>query len=862
MNPGNEPPEIPSFKPPTGQPDEKKGGGMVPSSAKPTPSSGFKFPGFGGGSTGASKAFSAPNLKVRGLGGGGATVMDRLKNLRKKDLIFIGAGLCTLGMAPLAEHLLMSPEEQSAKLQEGFNSQQGPLFQDGSSVYEPGNGVGSPGGLVGQGQDVITPLNVRDPSNLIMSPGAQKKADAVASATAPPPPSAPAKESDWKDVLRDSAKSGAGKAVSQAAKLPKPNVKMAGAIRGLSALGGGGGGTGAALKLDPLSARGVPNTAAGSNALTRSQATPGFRGATSRSGASSGAGEDLRAAGARQSDIFNKGGGASAALDAASREAIPTGGASSGGGGRPGEGGESKNPGGNSHKDNKSLGESLAFLRQKMEMEKSLDLKWERKKWNEFGRQKMLEESAIKLGFDMFGKIAEKTVVAGIGDWFDQMRQGGPDPTYECKGDRIPGGVVRGTKGSLARQGFILKPGGWVVFGDKADPIGKCVTVGDPAGPGTGDQYERPPGSIAGPPASEHTARVTGGLAASYAKVCTSGAPGYLGTDLCSQLSDMQGYVQVHMGKAEDKKNEAQRTIGAAYKLMENQLAGLKLGQGGTAATVGVPTQQGGAVPADAPLPKYLAVANPAVDSLKTPPADEPTAVKTNLAAKTSLTSAKTDAYEKAVGAAQGGGCGQGAGGTLAVACKAKTDATSQAADVAQNLTAATAQLGEATQSIADGRKAVGDMTPKAGLAGGHVTTFQSFQRDAMAAFQGIEGEVATAKRHWENANKVNDTRVVTAKTAFEGGLTATEGLFAPDAAGGVVAHLDKWVEATPAVPPPAGKTAVMAVAENYAAIQAQHAAVVKGDASARQAVQAAEQPLTTAEAKVKECLPTFECTP
>lgn len=431
MNPGNDHPEIPSLKPAAGNPEEKKGTGLTPS-AKPAPSSsGFKFPGFGGAPSGASKAFSAPNLKVRGLGGG-ATVMERLKNLRKKDLIFIAAGLCTLGTAPLAEHLLMSPDEQTAKLDGGFGSSS-PVFGGGDAqVAETGYGVGSPGGLVGQGQDIITPLNVRDPSNLIMSPGAQKKADAVVAP--PPPPTGPSKgESDWKDVLRDTAKSGAGKAVAQAPR-PKPNVgKMAGAIRGLSALGGGGGGTGASLKLDPLSASNVPNRAASSGALTRSQATPGFRGVTSRSNASSGADEALRAAGSKQSDIFNKGGGAAAALDAASREAIPTGGASGGSGGRPGEGGETKNPGGNSHKDNKSLGESLAFLRQKMEMEKSLDLKWERKKWNEFGRQKMLEEKGIGLAFDMFGKFAEKAFINPLADAVGQAVAGGGDQIgWEC----------------------------------------------------------------------------------------------------------------------------------------------------------------------------------------------------------------------------------------------------------------------------------------------------------------------------------------------------------------------------------------------------------------------------------------------
>ncbi|TBR23897.1 hypothetical protein EPO15_05110 [bacterium] len=313
-------------------------------------------------------------------------------------------------------------------------------------------------------------------------------------------------------MLRDSAKGGASKAAAQAPR-PRPNVgKMAGAIRGLSALGGGGGGTGASLKLDPLSASGVPNRAAGSNALTRSQATPGFRGATSRSGASSGAGEDLRAAGARQSDIFNKGGGAAAALDSASREAIPAGGAGSSGG-RPGEGGETKNPGGNSQKDNKSLGESLAFIRQKMEMEKALDLKWERKKWNEFGRQKMMEESALKLGFDMFGKFAEKAFINPLADAVGQAVAGGGGSQVGWECTMTGGGVSKFSKGEVAARGWEVRPNGDLISkgGQGAGagaPLGKCkeAVVGSSNAGGDGTTTDRRDGSGVKAPGADQMA--------------------------------------------------------------------------------------------------------------------------------------------------------------------------------------------------------------------------------------------------------------------------------------------------------------------------------------------------------------------
>jgi len=443
MNPdSNDSPKIPSFKPTRKSEDEKKGaGGPLSGLGKPAGgtsgtggsgaanplsslgkssvgskgtslpstggSGGFKFPGFSGGKKGAGAG--AAGMRIRGMSGGGGSLMDRLKNLRRKDLMFIGAGLATLMMAPVAEHFMMTPEENVGALEEGFDSK-GPLFPDGSTVYESGTGGFSPGGLVGSGTDVITPLNVRDPSALVMGPGAKQKPEAVVT---PPPVASSSSSNDdssaskWKDALAESAKSGVREAVRKSPKLPRPSVKMQGALRGLSALSGSSKGGGASFKLPGLSASNVPNSARGSNSLTRSQAAPGFRGAARRSNASGSGLEGLRGAAGRQADMFSQAGNAGDGLQTAANVALPF----PGGGGRGGFGGPGgndsggKNPGGNQIKENKQLGESLEFLRRKMEQDKRIGLKWKKKEWNQFGRQKALEEGAIKLAFDAFGKI-------------------------------------------------------------------------------------------------------------------------------------------------------------------------------------------------------------------------------------------------------------------------------------------------------------------------------------------------------------------------------------------------------------------------------------------------------------------------
>ncbi|MFH2202140.1 MAG: hypothetical protein ABIJ96_03410 [Elusimicrobiota bacterium] len=497
----NENPKIPSFKPT--KKEEKKGAGPLSSLGKPTganpPSSGIKWPGLGKGS---------PKMKVRGLPGG-ATIVDRLKNLRRKDMGFIAAGLSVLMMAPVAEHFMMTPQEEKGALTGGFD-QKGPLFPDGTTIYENGTGGFSPGSLIGAGTDVITPLNVRDPAALVMGPGATQKPAATASPATEPPP----KESNWKDALSQAATRGA-KQATKSAKLPKPNVKMAGALRGLSALSGSSHGGGSSYTPPGLSAANVPNKARGSNSLTRSQAVPGYNGAARRSNSSSGSPESLRNSAGRQGDMFNQG-GAATALDNASKTQIP-GGGQGGGGGGPSNGAGGKSPGGSNVKESKSLGESLEFMRLKMEQEKALALKWKIKEWNTFGRQKMMEEKVIGMAMDGFkeafvtplGKAmgnlfsgalnpdsaAAKGAVCYIqGDHISYTNKG--DSVYFCKGNTI----YENVKGSIS------------IKNDKCVSCKNLGSGGEAGAAGEGEGEQTPTTTIGGHSGQNQYNVVLGGL--------------------------------------------------------------------------------------------------------------------------------------------------------------------------------------------------------------------------------------------------------------------------------------------------------------------------------------------------------------
>lgn len=417
----------PAFRQEKGEKDEDRGGAVVPDLSRP----GETLPSWPGASKPGGRSPSIPFLG--GGTGSQGSLAQKLKSLKPKDLAFIAAGLAVLVMVPLAEFMISSPEEEAGTLRQGFD-QKGPMFPDGSAPYEDGLQGIAPGGLVGQGSDVVTPLNVRDPTALIMSPGSAAPQKPALSET-PPARQPPKDEADWRSALPNAAGRGARAGARAAPKLPKPNAKLAGALADWrSVLSGAKGGGGPSFKLEAPNSKGLFSSPAAGTNIVRTQAIPGFRGG-GRSMAGGGFGPGLFGDGR-----FGPGPTPNSGAADTWAGGISMGGGGFGdAGGRPSTGDGRKNPGGNSTNDQKSLGESLAFLRAKMEMEKAVDLKWAKRKYDELERKKMLEQIAAQTAsqaalkvLDSLLKMLEEAAKGGKGDG------GGGDPAGG--GDTAGGG--------------------------------------------------------------------------------------------------------------------------------------------------------------------------------------------------------------------------------------------------------------------------------------------------------------------------------------------------------------------------------------------------------------------------------------
>lgn len=357
-----------------------------------------------------------PQVKVRGLEAG-VTLFDRLKQFKKKDLAFILAGLGTLFMAPLAEHFMMSPEGGDATLGAGFGGKGGGsgngIFGSGGSVnpYETGVNGQAPGSAIGGGSDVITPLNVRDPSALVMGPGATQQPPTNSVAPVTPPPTAPAarSDSDLKDALAASARGASAGAHAAKAVLPMPKVALSGSnLRGLGAASGG---SSASASGGPISSAGIASgkANAGGGGLNMVHAAPGYAGVGKRGQSAGGSGlENLKAAGDKAGDVMNRGAAANA-LDTAASQGIPAGGGNFAGAGQGGAGGGDKPDSGNQSKDSKSTGESLEFLKQKAMQDAKIAL-WAKEQ--EAGDNKL---EMLKLRNSMAEAIAGK-IGGAVGD--------------------------------------------------------------------------------------------------------------------------------------------------------------------------------------------------------------------------------------------------------------------------------------------------------------------------------------------------------------------------------------------------------------------------------------------------------------
>ncbi|OGR97932.1 MAG: hypothetical protein A2V88_15000 [Elusimicrobia bacterium RBG_16_66_12] len=272
---------------------------------------------------------------------------------------------------------------------------------------------------------MITPLNVRDPSALVMGPGAAQQPPTNSALPATPPASSSRSDSDLKDALAASAR-GIGAAAKKAS-LPVPKVALGGS--GLRGLGVAGGGSSASASLGPISAGNVPNRSAGGDSTGNVRSTKGYSGVARGQTSGGGGMEALKAAADKQTDNMNRGTGAATDLNAAAQTAIPSGGGGGAGGG-PGGGKEDKGFGGNQDKGSKSVGESLAFINKKARMEKDLELEYKKKELDDWGLlwSQMRNEGLKTLMTEMVkGAIG----VAG-GNIKDALERAGPKQMYVC----------------------------------------------------------------------------------------------------------------------------------------------------------------------------------------------------------------------------------------------------------------------------------------------------------------------------------------------------------------------------------------------------------------------------------------------
>ncbi|PKM98804.1 MAG: hypothetical protein CVU79_00730 [Elusimicrobia bacterium HGW-Elusimicrobia-3] len=289
--------------------------------------------------------------------------VDRLKNLSRRDMAFVGIGLSVLVMAPVAEYMISQPSQDNVLKGNDFAQRHGD-----AGPFEPGIHGLSQGSADGSGE-VITPLTSRDPASLIL--GSQSSQPVLPPAVTAPP------SSSWRDAVTDSGRA-AFSAATKSVGAPTVIPKMSASLRGFTSFGGDGssrtsGTLGGGKIIDDAKS-------ASSKAAKRSMIGPvamaGYKGVASGTpnSASKGAFEKLRGAADKSASNFS-GGSAMSSLDKAAADAVQIG-AGTGGAGGLGEGEKTK---GSNNYDNKykheRSGESLAEMAAKERQKKALE--WE-----------------------------------------------------------------------------------------------------------------------------------------------------------------------------------------------------------------------------------------------------------------------------------------------------------------------------------------------------------------------------------------------------------------------------------------------------------------------------------------------------
>ncbi|TPW21697.1 MAG: proteophosphoglycan ppg1 [Elusimicrobia bacterium] len=300
-----------------------------------------------------------------------------------------------------------------------FMAQEGsrpPVLDEGSSldgvlgvdpfVAEAGAGAMSPGHPSSDGFDAP---RSQDPSLMVLGPEGPAVVTAASPASAPTAPaSKPAGPTDWATALKNAVRTAAPAAVKKAG-LPSPSARLAGALKAIM----GGAGSSAskssseAPRLSAPSSKDLLSSFKAMDSLQLRRSEPLMRSLAKGGPTISGA-----QGGATFPTSSRPTGGSSASenlRDAVAAFGSPSSNGQGGGGPAVFDGG--KGPGANPAGVAKAPGESLEFQRRKMEMEKEMDLKYAKRKYNELGRQEMLDkvnaESAAKMKETVAGKMID-----------------------------------------------------------------------------------------------------------------------------------------------------------------------------------------------------------------------------------------------------------------------------------------------------------------------------------------------------------------------------------------------------------------------------------------------------------------------
>lgn len=317
----------------------------------------------------------------------------------------VAAGLMVLTLVPF----LAQEGSRPPALNEG-SPLDGVLGVD-PFVAEAGAGAMSPG-FPSDGSDVE---RAQDPSLMVLGPERPGVATAAAPASAPtgPAPKA-AGATDWAAALKNAVRTAAPAAVKRAG-LPSPSARLAGALKAIAAGAGSSASKASsspseALRLSAPSSKDLLSAFKASDSLQLRRSEPLLRSLARGGPVTSGAQGGVAFPSSLPSSARPAGGSASENLrDAVSAFGSPSANGQGGAGPAVFDGG--KGPGANPAGVAKAPGESLEFMRKKMEMEKEMDLKYAKRKYNELGRQEMLDkvnaESAAKMKETVAGKMID-----------------------------------------------------------------------------------------------------------------------------------------------------------------------------------------------------------------------------------------------------------------------------------------------------------------------------------------------------------------------------------------------------------------------------------------------------------------------